>query len=105
MPSEMEQGRQPTELKESDMPNNYSNSAKVFCPYFKEQYRCKIKCEGFAEHQVNTYLTFKTSLDKQNYLNDFCISAGCYLGCPIAIAINESLYMHSLEEENGTDDV
>lgn len=74
----------PQELK------SYSSNAKIFCPYFKEQHRCSIKCDGMFDKQLSTILTFQTSNDKKVHINNFCIGTKCYLGCPVAIAINEN---------------
>jgi len=77
--------------------NSYSNNADIVCPYFKEQHRCSVKCEGMFENQFNTILTFRTSNDKTVHINNFCIGTRCYLGCPVAIAINEKM---ELKKEN-----
>lgn len=69
--------------------NSYSNNANIICPFFKEQHRYSIKCDGMFDNQYNTILTFKTSNDKTVHINNFCVGTKCYLGCPIAIAINE----------------
>ena len=71
--------------------NSYSSNAKVICPYFKEQHRCEIKCEGIFDGMHNTSLSFKTVKAKELQLNSFCIGTKCWLGCPIAIAVRERM--------------
>lgn len=70
--------------------NDFSNNAKIICPFFKMQYKTSLQCLGFNKGQQSTNLVFKTAEDKTNYINSFCTS-GCYKGCPIAIAIQEEI--------------
>ena len=72
--------------------NDYSNNAKIICPYFKMQYRTSIRCCGFLEGQKSTNLVFATSELKTKHIYNFCASR-CYFGCPIALSCSE-------EEEN-----
>jgi len=75
---------------------SFSSNADIVCPFFKEQHRCIIKCEGVFKGMHNTILSFKTVEDKNDQINSFCIDTRCFHGCPIAIAV-----MERLEDEEG----
>lgn len=68
--------------------NDYSNNAKIICPYFKMQYRISIQCTGFLEGQKLTNLVFETSELKTKHIYNFCASR-CFAGCPVALACSE----------------
>ena len=68
--------------------NDYSNNAKIKCPYFRMQYRTSIRCGGFLEEQDSTNLVFGTGKAKTDHINSFCTN-GCWKGCALAILIAE----------------
>ena len=80
--------------------NSFSNNAKIFCPFFKEQRDLSIRCEGMFIGTHSTKIVFKNKEAKNEHLYDYCINSKCYLGCPIAIAIQEKLELESELSEN-----
>lgn len=68
--------------------NDYSNNAKILCPFFKMQYKNSIQCSGVFSNQQTTTLNFDNGKHKTSHIEDFC-TTWCWRGCPLAIAINE----------------
>ena len=56
------------------------------CPYFREECRNKIVCEGITA-DCNMHQTFANSKDKQSYVRDYC--DGFYASCSVAQILNE----------------
>lgn len=57
----------------------------VKCPYYKEEEKQKIFCEGVQEGSA-IHLAFDTPQNLRDYKNHFC--KGCYNKCLIADAMN-----------------
>ena len=56
------------------------------CPYFREESRNKIVCEGITA-DCNMHQTFSNSEDKQSYVRYHC--GGFYASCSVAQILNE----------------
>ena len=56
------------------------------CPYFREECRNKIVCEGITA-DCNMHQTFANSKDKQSYVREYC--DGFYASCSLAQILNE----------------
>lgn len=69
--------------------NTYSNNYKIGCPFFREQHKNEIKCEGMCEGQRYTLLKFNSEEDKLNQIDSFCLGNQFYKTCPVAICVLE----------------
>lgn len=70
--------------------NDYSNNAKILCPYFKMQYKCSVQCAGIFDNQKTTTLNFNNEAHKTSHIYSFC-SSKCWEGCPLALLIEERM--------------
>ena len=69
------------------MPNEY-HSVDVVCPYYRDQDKHTIMCEGIGD-RTTLRVCYPSRARVEAYQRDYCNSMDGYKECPIATMLNE----------------
>lgn len=67
---------------------------EIKCPYFVKTARHNVCCEGIGERIKQSMSRFENLEERNKFIQDFC-ACECWQGCPVALAIEENMYLDS----------